>query len=106
MSKWENEPEHESGLTEIEQMQLDQVILETAYNNSYFVLTNQITFEDLMIRKFKKGHEAVMAYDPESGPTQEELENMIHHYIGFENYERCAKLQKIMDKTYPQTSEA
>ena len=47
-----------------------------------------------------------MAYDPITGPTQEQLENMIHHYIGFEQYERCAKLQKIMDETYPQTSEA
>jgi hypothetical protein len=106
MSQWENEPEHENGLTEIEQMQLEQVLLETAYNNSYFVLTNQISFDDLLEKKFDKGHEAVMAYDPLTGPTQEQLENMIHHYIGFEQYERCAKLQKIMDETYPQTSKA
>ena len=54
MSHWENEPEHDEGLTEFEQMQLDQVILDTAYNNSYFVLTNQITFDDLLEKKFDK----------------------------------------------------
>ena len=64
MSQWENEPEHENGLTEIEQMQLEQVLLETAYNNSYYVLTNQISFDDLLEKKFDRGHEAVMAYDP------------------------------------------
>ena len=105
MSHWENEPEHDEGLTEFEQMQLDQVILDTAYNNSYFVLTNQITFDDLLEKKFDKGHEAVMAYDPIAGPTQEQLENMIFHYIDSEEYERCAKLQKIMEKSYPQISE-
>ena len=77
MSQWDNEPEQENGLTDFEQMQLDQVLLETAYNNSYFVLTNQITFDDLLEKKFKKGYEAVMAYDPETGPTQEQLENKI-----------------------------
>ena len=44
MSHWENEPEHDEGLTEFEQMQLDQVILDTAYNNSYFVLIGHESF--------------------------------------------------------------
>ncbi len=102
MSNWENEPEHDSGLSEIEQMQLDAIILDTAYNNSYLVLTNQITFEDLLSKKFDTGHEAVMAYDPAEGPTLEQLENMINHYIGLEEYERCAKLQRLIDEAYPQ----
>jgi hypothetical protein len=103
MSHWENEPEHDEGLTEFEQMQLDQVILDTAYNN--FVLTNQITFDDLLEKKFDKGHEAVMAYDPVAGPTQEQLENMIFHYIDSEQYEKCAKLKSIMEEAYPEISE-
>lgn len=90
-------------LSEIEQMQLDAVMLETAYNNSYLVLTNQITFEDLLTDKFTKGGEAVMAFDPTEGPLQEELENMISYYIEEEAYEKCAKLQKLVNKIYPQT---
>ena len=84
-------------------MQLDAVMLETAYNNSYLVLTNQITFEDLLTDKFTKGGEAVMAFDPTEGPLQEELENMISYYIEEEAYEKCAKLQKLVNKIYPQS---
>tara|TARA_R100000742_G_C4277494_1_gene99421 strand:- start:2189 stop:2506 length:318 start_codon:yes stop_codon:yes gene_type:complete len=101
MSNWKDEPEHDNGLTEMEQLQLDQIILDTAFNNSYLVLTNEITFDELLSHKFDTGHEAVMAYDPEAGPTKEQLENMIYHFIDYEAYEKCAKLQKIMDETYP-----
>ena len=103
MSNWENEPEHDSGLSEIEQMQLDAILLETAYENSYLVLTNQITFEDLLGKKFKHGHEAVMAFDPDNGPRLEELENMIAFYVESEEYERCARIRDVLHKLYPET---
>jgi hypothetical protein len=105
MANWDDNSgeDNKNGLTEIEQMQLDAVMLETAYNNSYLVLTNQITFEDLLTDKFTKGGEAVMAFDPTEGPMQEELENMISYYIEEEAYEKCAKLQKLVNKIYPQS---
>ena len=105
MANWDDNSgeDNKNGLSEIEQMQLDAVMLETAYNNSYLVLTNQITFEDLLTERFTKGGEAVMAFDPSEGPMQEELENMISYYIEEEAYEKCAKLQKLVNKIYPQT---
>ena len=105
MANWDDNSgeDNKNGLTEIEQMQLDAVMLETAYNNSYLVLTNQITFEDLLTERFTKGGEAVMAFDPSEGPMQEELENMISYYIEEEAYEKCAKLQKLVNKIYPQS---
>jgi|14BtaG_2_1085337.scaffolds.fasta_scaffold00248_2 hypothetical protein len=105
MANWDDNSgeDNKNGLTEIEQMQLDAVMLDTAYNNSYLVLTNQITFEDLLTERFTKGGEAVMAFDPTEGPLQEELENMISYYIQEEAYEKCAKLQKLVNKIYPQT---
>ncbi len=105
MANWDDNSgeDNKNGLSEIEQMQLDAVMLETAYNNSYLVLTNQITFEDLLTERFTKGGEAVMAFDPTEGPMQEELENMISYYIQEEAYEKCAKLQKLVNKIYPQT---
>jgi len=105
MANWDDNSgeDNKNGLSEIEQMQLDAVMLETAYNNSYLVLTNQITFEDLLTERFTKGGEAVMAFDPTEGPLQEELENMISYYIQEEAYEKCAKLQKLVNKIYPQT---
>tara|TARA_B100000497_G_C7487804_1_gene298870 strand:+ start:129 stop:455 length:327 start_codon:yes stop_codon:yes gene_type:complete len=105
MANWDDNSgeDNKNGLTEIEQMQLDAVMLDTAYNNSYLVLTNQISFEDLLTERFTKGGEAVMAFDPTEGPLQEELENMISYYIQEEAYEKCAKLQKLINKIYPQT---
>jgi len=91
----------DSGLTEIEQMQLDAILLETAYENSFLVLTNQITFEDLLVKKFKHGHEAVLAFDPDNGPELDEFENMIAYYVEEEEYERCAKIRDLMESTYP-----
>ncbi len=105
MSQWDNESEKENGLTEMEQLQLDQILLDTAFDNSYLVLTGQVTFTELIAKRFDVGHEAVMAYDPDDGPTQEQLENIIYHYIDLEAYERCAKIKKIMNETYPETIE-
>lgn len=104
MSNWEdNNEEHENGLTEIEQLQMDMVLLDIAYNNAYLILSNQISFEELMVSQFKKGGDAIMAFDPDNGPKQEELENMIEHFISTEEYEKCALLKDIMNKAYPQT---
>tara|TARA_R100000541_G_scaffold370_11_gene3192 strand:+ start:9600 stop:9926 length:327 start_codon:yes stop_codon:yes gene_type:complete len=103
MSHWDGESDKENGLTEMEQMQLDQILLDTAFDNSYLVLTGQVTFTELIAAKFDIGHEAVMAYDPDDGPTKEQLENMIFHYVDVEAYERCAKIKSIMNETYPDT---
>tara|TARA_B100000780_G_scaffold197723_1_gene139667 strand:+ start:525 stop:854 length:330 start_codon:yes stop_codon:yes gene_type:complete len=104
MANWDNNNEdNESGLNEIEQMQLDAVILDTAYNNSYLVLSGQITFDELMGQKFKTGTDAIMAYDPETGPRKEELENMISYYIEEEMYERCSDIKKLLNNKYPET---
>tara|TARA_R110001632_G_scaffold45872_7_gene116710 strand:+ start:2187 stop:2507 length:321 start_codon:yes stop_codon:yes gene_type:complete len=103
MGQWDDNQKEDSGLTEMEQMQLDAVLLETAYENSFLVLTNQITFEDLLVKKFKHGHEAVLAFDPDEGPELTEFENMIAFYIETEEYERCAKIRDIMLNSYPQS---
>ena len=85
----------------IQQQQLDEILLDKAYNNAYLILSGQITFDELLGRNFKNEESMIMAFDPGQGPKEDELENMIAHYIDNENYERCAKLQKILDKTYP-----
>ncbi len=102
MGQWDDNNGEDHGLSEIEQMQLDAILLETAYENSFLVLTNQITFEELMIKKFKKGHEAVLAFDPDNGPELTEFENMLAYYIEIEEYERCAKIRDIMNRAYPE----
>tara|TARA_R100000742_G_C4267542_1_gene85741 strand:+ start:771 stop:1079 length:309 start_codon:yes stop_codon:yes gene_type:complete len=93
--------EQDDIMSKIEQMQMDAILLDKAYNNAWLVLSGQITFDELLGLNFKKEESMIMAFDPENGPKQEELENMIAHWIDKEEYERCAKLQEILDKTYP-----
>jgi hypothetical protein len=89
-------------LDKIKRKQLDDIMLEQAYNNAWLVLSGEVTFEDLLERKFKTGKDFIMCFDPDEGPSQDELENMIEHYVEREEYERCAKLRKILLKKYPE----
>ncbi len=107
MADWDDNGEKETdGLSDIQQMQLDAIILDTAYNNAWMLLTGEITFEELISTQFSEGKELVMAYDPDNGPKREELENMIAYFVEEEDYEKCAALRDIMFKAYPETYEA
>ena len=39
-------------MSKIQQKQLDDIMLEQAYNNAWLILSEQTTFEDLVQRKF------------------------------------------------------
>lgn len=96
------EPEfnEEEQLSELDKMQLDRVMLEMAYENSYRVLTKKVAFEDLIEEKTLIGATALMAYDPTEGIRKNELEDMIQYYIDqdeSEYYLRCAELKKLLD---------
>ena len=92
-------------MDKIAQMQMDEILLDKAFNNSYLVLSGQITFEELLGRNFKKEESMILAFDPDCGPKESLAQNMIDHYIDQENYERCAKLKIIFDKTFSTTIE-
>jgi hypothetical protein len=89
-------------MSKIQQKQLDDIMLEQAYNNAWLILSEQATFEDLVQRKFKTGKEFIMCFDPDEGPTQNELENMIEYYVEIEEYEKCAKLRNVLLRIYPE----
>jgi hypothetical protein len=98
-----NDEEEEGGLTELEQLRMDDIVLGVAYNNAWLVLSNQLTFDQLIDKQFKEGQQLILPFDPESGPKQCELENMISYYIETEEYEKCGKLTKILNSSYPST---
>ena len=83
-----------SQLTEIEEWELERKMLELAFHNSYLVITNRTTFEDLMYENHKNGKSAVLAHDPHEGPTNNELENLIEYFVELEEYEICGELVK------------
>ncbi len=95
--EWDDSKE----LSELEKIQLENIMLAAAYENSYRVLTNKIDFADLVEEKNLIGISALMAYDPTSGIRKDELENMINFYVEqdeSEYYLRCAELKKILDE--------
>ena len=100
---YNEEEEEEGGLTEMEQIRMDNIVLGVAYNNAWLVLSNQITFDQLVDKQFKDGEQVLMPFDVESGPKQSELENMIAYYIETEEYEKCNELKKILNDKYPST---
>jgi hypothetical protein len=102
MSDWGNDENEEldEGLSDIEQMKAEAIMLDTAFNNSYLILTNQITFSELLSRRFDTGEDAITAHDPEVGPKKDELLNMLDYYVELEEYERCAKIKQILDQNY------
>lgn len=107
MADWnDNNGTEGGGLNEVQQMQLDAIILDTAYNNAWMLLTGEITFDELISSQFSEGKELVMAYDPDNGPKIEEFENMIAYFVEEEDYEKCAQLRDIMFKAYPEINEA
>ena len=101
MGNWDDDSGDETnGLSEIEQMQLDAVLLETAYSNAWKVLSGQTTFENMIQNQFDNGVELILPYDPKHGPREEELENMIAYYIETEEYEKCGVLNKMLKEKY------
>jgi hypothetical protein len=107
MADWDDNDKAEGGgLSDIQQMQMDAIILDTAYNNAWMLLAGEITFDELISSQFSEGKELVMAYDPDNGPKLEELENIIAYFVEEEDYEKCAKLRDIMFKAYPETYKA
>ena len=96
----EHNDEHLPELTESEKYEAEQEILDKAFDNSYLILTKKTTFEKLLETKSKFGMRAIMIYDPSEEPDEELFDDMIDHYEYHENYERCAELLSIKQKTF------
>jgi hypothetical protein len=92
----EPEPKGEAHeLTEIEEWELEQRLLELAFMNSYVLLTGEVPFEDLMISNHKQGISSVLAHDPHEGPTNKDLDGIIKFFCEKEEYEMCHELSKV-----------
>ena len=95
MSEEYNDEEF-SGLTYVQKLQLEELIIDTAFRNSFKVITKETKFEDLLDEKREDGMSAVMAHQPEEEPSIETLENMMAYFVETEEYEKCAKIRDII----------
>jgi hypothetical protein len=74
-------------------------MLETAYNNSYKIATKKCTFEELIeLADDMEVKFTVVMHDIDLGPNDDDIENMITWYEQYEDYEKCAELQKLLSK--------
>ncbi len=93
------------GLSDADRMALERRLLRTAYDNSFEVLMENTTFEELLEDGGGLGFSTLLAYDPTRGIRKEELKSIIDYYVSLdepEYYLRCARLQKIMEEKYPE----
>lgn len=91
-----NDPMFE-GLSEIEKIEQEEELIALAFNNSYSIITKEVTFDELIIRNEGSiDGVTTVAHDIESGPTNNDLENIIIYFQEREEYEKCAVLHKIL----------
>ena len=67
--------------------------MENAMNNSYDLLTNNKSIEQLIVENGIS--DLVFAHNVETEPTKEDIENMLHYFKESEDYEKCAVLSNI-----------
>ena len=101
MSNYNEDKDGFDPMEEIKQKELDDILLEDAFNNSYKILMKELTFNDVLDKADDYKIEAVLAFDPEMGPKLGDLENMISWFIESEEYEKCAKIKILMNSKYP-----
>jgi hypothetical protein len=97
MSDKEHNEDNLPELTESEKYEMEQVMIQKAFENSYKIITKKTTFEELMNVKSAFGQKAILIYDPSEKPDKEVIEDIINYYEEEEEYEKCAELKKILD---------
>ena len=99
----DNYDDHEEGLdlglSLSEKMALENLIVKTAFNNSFNVITNRRKFVDIAIGsdKDKISTSAIMAHDPHEEMCKEIYEDIIEYFLKEEEYEKCAELRDLMN---------
>lgn len=87
------------GISELEKAERDDYLLQIACNNSYDILTNKITFSELLdsTQNSKDGFTA-LAHDIDEGVSKKDIDGMILYFQEREEYEKCAVLHKMLSE--------
>lgn len=106
-------------MNEIEQLEYDQRMLDSAMNNTYIILTGKATYEALLDREsmqpgdITQHVETALLFNPiaddynpkfphlHNDISEEELvDTMIEYFVEIEEYEKCAQLVKYKEGKY------
>ena len=98
MSKDKEPNDFLSDLPEGERIEMEQKMMDMAFENSYKIVTERLTFEELVGRSTAKDStHTILIYDPTEGFDNDVLEDLIWHFEDREEYEKCAELKKLLD---------
>ena len=106
-------------MNEIEELEFDQRMLESAMNNTYLILTGKATYEALLDNESMQSGditqhiETALLFNPmadDYNPKFPHLHNdsngdelvdtMIEYFIETEEYEKCSELVKYKERGY------
>lgn len=68
--------------------------MENAMNNSYDLLTNHKSIEELIVENGISN--LVFAHNIETNPTKQDIENMLNYFKESEDFEKCIELSKLI----------
>ena len=84
-------------LGDIEKAEVAEKMLEKAYDNSFKIITKELTFDELLDNDMANNVEyTLVMHDVEAGFNKEIIEAMIDWYVESEDYEKCAILHEMI----------
>jgi hypothetical protein len=108
-------------MNELEELEFDQRMLDSAMNNTYLILTGRATYEALLDKEsmqpgsIDQHVEAALLFNPmaedynpkfphlhNDNNDNELIDTMIEYFVETEEYEKCAELVKYKERDYGQ----
>tara|TARA_R100000353_G_scaffold172163_1_gene137082 strand:- start:531 stop:860 length:330 start_codon:yes stop_codon:yes gene_type:complete len=87
------------GLTLSQKMEVEELIIDAAFRNSFKIVTGRRSLEQLLDKKSNDPNamHAICAHEPGEEPSMETLENMMAYFVETEEYEKCAEIRDIIN---------
>tara|TARA_R100000278_G_scaffold29005_1_gene26435 strand:+ start:264 stop:593 length:330 start_codon:yes stop_codon:yes gene_type:complete len=87
------------GLTLSQKMEVEELIIDAAFRNSFKIVTGRRSLEQLLDKKSEDPNamHAICAHEPGEEPSMETLENMMAYFVETEEYEKCAEIRDIIN---------
>jgi hypothetical protein len=79
-------------MSEIDRIEAERKLLDTAFRNSYHIITGKLTFENII----EETGQFLIAHNPDSNIKRDDLINMMGYFTETEEYEKCAKIRDII----------
>tara|TARA_R100001530_G_C4262689_1_gene140932 strand:- start:13 stop:324 length:312 start_codon:yes stop_codon:yes gene_type:complete len=94
-----NDSEENEGMTLQQKLELEDLIVDSAFRNSFSIITGRRTLNEILELKSKnpKSMQAICAHQPGEEMDLDTLENMMSYFEGEEEYEKCAEIRDIIN---------